>query len=240
MDGTNNLNGRVLSALIDFDLVVNTELGLIRFIRENFQDERAFNLEILNKSDREILSLLFSRKDKNPLSIISTEENLGDIDKLYKSFFDTYQKEIIDHSTSDSTIYKFVELVANSGSNFGTISFFAVRNEIEKESLRSHFGNLNFIDRDSASGIMAKDIYYVKDCSIFTDLGLQDRLARKKIYFSPRQYNLDYFEEEVNSLTSRNVYATFGKNYSVGVDANENDQDNKASENHQKSETVQE
>ena len=147
MDGANDLNGRVLSALIDFDLIVNTELGLIRFIRENFQDERAFNLEILNKSDREILSLLFSRKNKNPLSIISTEENLGDIDKLYKSFFDSYEKEIIDHSNSDSTIYKFVELVASSGTNFGVISFFAVRNDIEKEALNSHFGNLNFVYR---------------------------------------------------------------------------------------------
>ena len=86
MEGSNNLNGRVLSALIDFDLVVNTELGLIRFIRENFQDDRAFNLETLNKSDREILSLLYSRKNENPLSIISTEDNLGDIDKLYNFF----------------------------------------------------------------------------------------------------------------------------------------------------------
>lgn len=239
MDGANDLNGRVLSALIDFDLIVNTELGLIRFIRENFQDERAFNLEILNKSDREILSLLFSRKNKNPLSIISTEENLGDIDKLYKSFFDSYEKEIIDHSNSDSTIYKFVELVASSGTNFGVISFFAVRNDIEKEALNSHFGNLNFVYREGSS-VLGKDIYYIKDYSIFTDLDLQNKIARKKIYFSPRQYNLDYFEEEINSLTSRNVYATFGKNYSKGVDANETDKSDKAEKNLEEPKTVQE
>ena len=99
MDKTgNNLNGRVLTAIIDFDLVVNTELGLIRFIRENFQDERAFNLKTLNRSDREILSLLFSRKNDNPLSIISTDENLVDIGNIYKSFIDNYKQEIIDHS----------------------------------------------------------------------------------------------------------------------------------------------
>ena len=220
MDGANDLNGRVLSALIDFDLIVNTELGLIRFIRENFQDERAFNLEILNKSDREILSLLFSRKNK-----------------LYKSFFDSYEKEIIDHSNSDSTIYKFVELVASSGTNFGVITFFAVRNDIEKEALNSHFGNLNFVYREGSS-VLGKDIYYIKDYSIFTDLGLQDKIARKKIYFSPRQYNLDYFEEEINSLTSRNVYATFGKNYSKGVDANETDKSDKAEKNLEEPKTV--
>ena len=220
MEGSNNLNGRVLSALIDFDLVVNTELGLIRFIRENFQDDRAFNLETLNKSDREILSLLYSRKNENPLSVISTEDNLGDIDKLYKSFFDSYEKEIIEHSNSDATIFKFVQLVLSSGTNFGTMTYFAIRNDLQKESLISHFGPLKIVSKDEPSSVMGKDIYYIKDYRFFTDLNLQDKISRKKIYFSPRQYNIDYFENVVNSLTSRNVFAKFGKDYSKGDESN--------------------
>ena len=215
MEKSNNLNGRVLSAVIDFDMVVNTELGLIRFIRENFQDERAFNLEILNKSDREILSLLYSRKNYNPLSIISTEENLGDIDKLYKSFFNSYEKEIIDHSNSDSTIFKFVQYVISSGTAFGVMAFFGIRDEIEEQSLISHFGPLKVISKEEPSSVLGKDIYYIKDYRFFTDLNIQDKISRKKIYFSPRQYNRDYFENEVNTLTSNNVLSTFGKNYSV-------------------------
>lgn len=211
----NNLNGRVLTAIIDFDLVVNTELGLIRFIRENFQDERAFNLKTLNRSDREILSLLFSRKNDNPLSIISSDENLGDIDNLYKSFMDTYKQEIIDHSNSDSTIYKFSQYAVNSSANFGVNVFFGVNDNIEESSLSSHFGsNIKTIPKNDAQSIVPRDIYYIKDYHFFTDINLQDKIARKKIYFSPRQYNLDYFEEVENSLTSRNVYATFGKDYS--------------------------
>lgn len=220
MDGSNNLNGRVLSVLIDFDLVVNTELGLIRFIRDNFQDDRAFNLETLNKSDREILSLLYSRKNENPLSIISTEDNLGDIDKLYKSFFDSYEKEIIEHSNSDATIFKFIQLVVGSGANFGTMTYFAVRNDMQKDSLIAHFGPLKTVSKDDPSSVMGKDIYYIKDYRLFTDLNLQDKISRKKIYLSPRQYNIDYFENVVNSLTSRNVYAKFGKDYSKGDENN--------------------
>ena len=216
MDKTgNNLNGRVLTAIIDFDLVVNTELGLIRFIRENFQDERAFNLKTLNRSDREILSLLFSRKNDNPLSIISTDENLGDIGNLYKSFMDNYKQEIINHSNSDSTIYKFSQYVVNSFANFGVNAFFGVNDDIEKVSLSTHFGSsVKTISKKEAQSIASRDIYYIKDYHFFTDINLQDKIARKKIYFSPRQYNLDYFEEVENSLTSRNVYVTFGKDYS--------------------------
>ena len=67
---------------------------------------------------------------------------------------------------------------------------------------------------------MGKDIYYIKDYRFFTDLNLQDKISRKKIYFSPRQYNIDYFENMVNSLTSRNVFAKFGKDYSKGDESN--------------------
>lgn len=214
MEVSGNLNGRVLAAIIDFDLVVNTELGLIRFIRENFQDERAFDLEILNKSDSEILSLLFSRKNDNPLSIISTKENLDNIDKLYESFFASYEEEIINRSNSDSSIFNFAKLAADSGQNFGTTVFFGVKNDIQKKSIADHFGNIRTVSKLDPGDIISKDIYYVKDYKFFTEIKLQDKISKKKIYFSPRRYNLDYFENIVNSLTSRNVFATFGKNYS--------------------------
>lgn len=214
MDVSNNLNGRVLTAIIDFDLIVNTELGLIRFIRENFQDERAFNLEILNKSDSEILSLLFSRKSENPLSIISVDENLDSIDKLYESFFTSYEEEIINRSNSDSSIFSFAKLAVDSGQNFGTSVFFGVKNDIQKKSLVDHFGNIRAVSKTEPGDVISKDIYYIKDYRFFTDVKLQDKVSRKKIYFSPRRYNLDYFENVINSLTSRNVFATFGKDYS--------------------------
>lgn len=215
MEGSmNNLNGKVLSAIIDFDLVVNTELGLIRFIRNNFQDERAFDLEILNKSDSDILSLLFSRKNENPLSIISTEDNLGNIDKLYDSFFESYEEDIIKLSNSDSSIFKFAQLAVSSGQNFGTTIFFGTKNDVQNKSLVSHFGPIRSISKSDSTGIIAKDIYYVKDYRFFTDVNIHDKISKKKIYFSPRRYNLDYFENVVNSLTSRNVFATFGKDYS--------------------------
>lgn len=210
-----HLNGRTLNAVIDFDLIVNTELGLIRFIRENYQDAKAFNLETLNKSDKEILSLLFSRKNENPLSIISTEENLGDIDKLYDSFFENYKQDIIDHSNSDSTIFKFVNYVVHSSSNFGVNAFIATTDDIESKSITSHFGiKARTIQKLDAGNITTKDMYYIKDYRFFTKINLEDKIAGKKIYMSPRQYNIDYFENVVNSLTSRNVFILFGKDYS--------------------------
>ena len=211
---SNDLNGRVITALIDFDLVVNTELGLIRLVREKFQDERAFKLEILNRSDKEILSLLFSRKNPNPLSIISTEENLSDIDKLYNSFFESYKKEIINRANSDAHIFKFAKYVVSSSANLGVNAFFAVNDDIERSSLVEHFGSMTkTIIKNEGKSIIGRDVYYIKDYRFFTNCNLQDKISGKKIYMSPRQYNRDYFENVTNNLTSRNVFILFGKNY---------------------------
>ena len=38
--------------------------------------------------------------------------------------------------------------------------------------------------------------------------------------FHSEEINIDYFENVVNSLTSRNVYAKFGKDYSKGDESN--------------------
>ena len=211
---SNNLNGKTLSALIDFDFIVNSELGLIRFIKIKFRDPRAFKIDILNKSDREILSLLYSRENINPLSIISTEENMKDIDGLYNSFFDTYKREIIDLSVVEKSIFNFVNMVISSRANYGINLTISVRDDIEKNEIKSHFNGFNqFIDRSDIASIRNRNPYYVKDYSIFTDNGLID-LSDKKIYTSPRKYNMNYFINTDIMLTRNNSFMLMGKDYS--------------------------
>ena len=147
----NSLNGKVLNMVIDFDFIINTDVGLIRFIQENFQDDRVFQLDKLNKSDRELLSLLYSRKNWNPLSVFSTEENLPEIDELYKSFFDNYKKDIINKSISLPEINKFVHLVNSSGRSFGISSYVAVSDELEANTITSQCSNLCTIPKRKSS-----------------------------------------------------------------------------------------
>lgn len=215
MPGENNLNGRVLNVLIDFDLIVNTELGLIRFIRENYQDNRAFDLDVLNKSDREILSLLYSRNHPNPLSVISTEDNMKDIDALYQSFFDQYREDIVNRSTSDKNIYQFVSLVGTAGHGFGTNAYIAIKDDFEKREIANHFKNCRFlfVNKSDKTEMKTKDVYYIRDYRFFTDNGIANDIIRKKIYMLPKKFSLDYFEDNDTSLTSRNVFMTIGKDY---------------------------
>lgn len=213
---SSNLNGRVLNPVIDFDFIVNTDIGLIRFIRENFQDKRAFKLDILNKSDREILSLLYYRKHYNPLSIISTEDNMKDIDSLYKSFFDNYKENILKRSLSEKSIIKFVSIMFSSGSNLGINCSIVVKDQIERDQITSHFGRSLFIDISDKTSLLIKDAYYVRDFKFFEEAKIDKDVIHKKIYISPRQYVIDFIENSNTSLANSNVFILMGKDYKKG------------------------
>lgn len=219
-----NLNGKVLVPVIDFNFVVNTDIGLIRFIRKNFQDDRAFKLDILNKSDRDILSLLYSRKNINPLSIISTEDNIEDIDGLYKSFLENYKKDIINHSTVSKNIDTFVKMVGESGMNLGVSPYITFSDELEKEEFSKKYKGFSYVKK-TKSNVSDKDPYYIKDYSFFTDIGFES-VKHKKIYMLPLQYSIDYFENVSNNLTSRNVYTLIGTDYRVQNQGGNNNDNN--------------
>lgn len=230
MSTTNiNLSGRILSTLIDFNFLVDTDIGLIRFIREKFQDNRVFKLDELNKSDRSILSLLYSRINWNPLSIISTEENLHDIDELYNSFFDTYKKEILYRSLTYTKINTFISMMFDKANIIGVNPVIYVNDDLEAEEIIRFFDINKLIETKDKAILGSREIYYVKDYKFFTDNELID-IVQKKIYISPRTYNALYIRDNTNNLTLYNEIVPMGTNYSRKEEENKNGKPNSSTE----------
>lgn len=217
-DSVKNLNGKILTSIIDFDFIVNTELGLIRFIRDKYQDEKSFKLDILNKSDRDILSLLYYREDPNPISIISQKDYLPNINKLYDYFFKEYKLDILNRSVSNFNIFTFVKYSLISEANLGINVSITCRDDIETKQIETHFERPRILSRKEVGIILSKDIYYVRDYKFFTDLKLEDSIIHKKIYMNSGIYNINYFENETNNLTSRNAFILVGKDYREKTD----------------------
>ena len=202
-----DINGRTANSVIDFDFIVNTDIGLLRFIRENFRDDRAFKIDILDKSDRELLSLLSTRENSNPLSIVSTEENMKDIDGLYKSFFDNYRKRIIYKSISDSAIIRFVNMMLISGTASGSRCSIIVHNKDEQEFISKHFKIstsdklLNIDDSSTMKMFEIADPFYIKDYTFFTSINYFPE--GKNLYFHKYLYNEKYVIDEGISSCNR-------------------------------------
>lgn len=219
-EGNNNLNGHVVNSVIDFNMIVNTDIGLIKFIQDSYQDNRVFKLEDINRSDREILSLLYSRKNPNPLSEFVNEEFIGEIDSLYKSFFDSYKQEILDHSIIFSNIYKFVSMATANGINLGINTAIAIRDDLEEKELDKHFSIANFLNKDSdKSLIMKREVFYINDYLFFNKN--REKILHKKIYITPMQYNLDFLEQDKSKFVTQNQFIFFGEDFKLKGENND-------------------
>ena len=87
--------------LIDFDCYVDTDIGLIRLIKEKYLDERIFNRELINSNIIKIIKLLYNRKDKNPLYAFSKDGvSKEDLDDYYNEFINEEYDEILARSVT--------------------------------------------------------------------------------------------------------------------------------------------
>lgn len=196
-------NGKTLHTLIDFEFIVNVELGLIRLIKYKYRDDRAFNLDIVDKSDRAILSLLKCRKNYNPLSIISTEDNMSDIDGLYKSFMSDCLEEILQYSVSSKKIMNFVNILfLTSDKNTGSDTCICIHNEIQENFIKSNMKKCRFEYFEPITILKEKDPIYSKDYTFFTNNKI-DVSSYKNIYMYNRQY-VDEYCKNTDSVFTRN------------------------------------
>lgn len=213
--------------LIDFDCYVDTEVGLIRLIKDKYRDEKVFNIDKLNDIRQIILSLI-NRKDINPLSIIS-KDNISEEDLLdyYIEFMNEEYNEILKRSVT-TELKTLVNLLKTEP---GINVTFLCETEIEEELLRK--------DRDlDKCKILVKDRddIYFSDYSTFIFKYITDYidiliLPYKTYYFSRYRVN---FDEEFNlnnsDIVDKIIYTggsieiidLYNKSYLEGENKNEN------------------
>ena len=82
--------------LIDFNCYIDTEVGLIRLIREKYLDEKVFNVDLLRSNLRIIIKMLMERKEVNPLYLFANKDiSRKDLDDYYQQFMDEEYDNIL-------------------------------------------------------------------------------------------------------------------------------------------------
>lgn len=198
------MDGKSLKVLIDFDFIVDTDIGLLKFIRDKYSKEDKlfkFDKDKINKSDREFLSLLYFRKNWNPLSIISDNTNSVELDNMYDTLFKEYEEDILRRSISNKRIYAFIYTAINTKNN-GIQPHVCSRTELEHSTLSKAFKHIKYIPYTDKNTIKSMDLFYVKDYRFFTENDLI--VNHKNIYCIDSKYNTDYFENTSSVLTRTN------------------------------------
>ena len=107
-------NGNIL---VEFEMLVDLDYGLVRLVRDYYRDERIFYLSILDKSDKLIKGILKDRTMQNPLQVLFRDESKVELmDNLYKQLLDKHYEEIIQRSCTTAILTLMKRLIDSESS----------------------------------------------------------------------------------------------------------------------------
>lgn len=128
-----------ISGCILFDLIVDTDVGLLKLIQKDYNNPKIFIPGILNERDVNILKMIMTdRGYYNPLKGIMIEGTKAyeNADSLYDQFMEKHQEEILKLSTQTSLF----DIIRRSSSMGDAVKFdILCRNELEKNTIMSRF-----------------------------------------------------------------------------------------------------
>ena len=74
--------------LVPFNLIVDTDMGLIKLLEFDYSNTEYFHEGILNTEEENQQYLLNTRNNRNPLSIVFKKDDPELMDDLYKQFIE--------------------------------------------------------------------------------------------------------------------------------------------------------
>ena len=136
----------ILNPIIPFDLIVDTDIGLIKMIDKRYHNTDTFYSSLLSAPIKNLTYLLYNREDKNPLSVIMKENNKELMDSYLNEFMEKEYKNILENSTI-TNMYNFISLCTTSDGNVNPTIL--CKNEMERDYLldldRELFSKYNII-----------------------------------------------------------------------------------------------
>lgn len=88
-----------LNPLISFYSIVDTDIGLMNLIHNEYLDKTVFNWDFFYDDDfYKKISSIYYRSDKNLLRVFANDKSNPRLDEYYKDFIETCQSKILDYS----------------------------------------------------------------------------------------------------------------------------------------------
>lgn len=173
--------------LVDFDIVIDTDLGLINMIKKEYNNTNFVLNYINNMKDKVIIEQLLERDNKNPLSIIIKEEYRDSIDNLYKEFIESEYDNILKYS-SITDIMNLINVYIDTGSVHVDI---ICKNKSEEQLINNlNISQLKVLVQEDKTKIDLSDYdtIFIKN---YSDILNFNRVIAKNIFIGNYKFNLD-------------------------------------------------
>lgn len=185
------------SLLIPFDMVVDTDYGIIQVVKEKYLNNKYMNKNIITAMNEEniLFSMLIGRQDPNILKLLLNPEYKASADNLYKQIKDDNYVDIIDKSCV-TNITVLIEQYLKT--NLIDITIWC-RNGIEKKFINKEIPKINVIMANNLSMIdlLPYDGIFLKDIRDAKNLNTTGRT----IYIGNYRFNYEQPPEDQNIRT---------------------------------------
>lgn len=181
----------VLSPLISFDCIFDTDFGLLKLIRREYFDTTVFSSDFFvnNETTRQLTSTIYMRESKNPLSLCVKNKDIN-IDELYEEFMEREYSKILNYAMP-TEIYNLLEYFKLSGDIKPTILYKDNRElellkkfELTKNIKTIHIDDINNLENIPYQQFFFKELF---DETLYT---LCSRLSKKTIYLMSYLFNI--------------------------------------------------
>lgn len=170
--------------LVDFNLLIDIDFGLIKLIKEEYSDNDFIDNIILRMRDKVIIGQLIDRQDKNPLSIVLKKEYRDSMDSLYKEFIENEYNSILKYSVCTSLLDLMITYTETSTCTITVIC----KNKLEEQIINKYKLKTILCNDFSEIDIKEFDSIYIKDYSKITEF---KGLKAKNIFIAKYKFNLE-------------------------------------------------
>ena len=182
------------SVLIPFNMLYDTEMGLIKLIADKYMDPEEFQDGLLLQPDGINKYFLKQRIDKNPLTDYVLKE--GDTEYYYNEFMEKKYSEVLQYSPKTG-IYSMIEKFINQENAISVTIICSDEKEMDIINRDFDDGPIQCIspdDYEQEIDLRLYDSIYVKDINDLFLFG--DSLDGKNIYMATYMHNYTFGLEE--------------------------------------------
>jgi len=172
--------------LVDFNMIVNTDIGLIYTIKDEYNQQVFFEQFIFNISEKELIGELLNMESINPINMFIKPKDEGLADKIRNQFLEKEYDKILNKSIH-TDIKNIMELYLTSGLVFIDI---LCRNKQEEQLIKSINSKFNTIIVNDYKEVNIDNYsaIYIKD---FRQILNFNPIKGKTIYIANCKFNLE-------------------------------------------------
>lgn len=199
--------------LVDFDSLIDTDLGLLRLIKNEYNNPKYLDSDYLNNVEYNVLVYsLVKRENENPLTLVVKDNYIDSIEELRNQFFRDDYKKILKQSGETNLVSLIKQYIYSNQIDVTVLC----KNKEEEAIIKNIYDKIKIIVENNYSNISI-DKY---DCLFFKrakDLLKLKNVKVKNIYICNYNFNLQKNSdklidleglEEVNEIYIIDAYDT--------------------------------